>query len=810
MPNFLRDIRFGFRLLRKNPAFAAVAILALALGIGANSAIFSVVYATFLAPLPFPHPEQLVVVWSKYSGHRNVTSTADFLDWQRQTSVFQALATGSNADFNVATGERPERVTGGFVTPGFYSKMIGERPFLGRYLLPDDALPGKDHVVIINHRSWQTRFGSDPHVIGRQIHINGESYTVIGVHPPGSEDRHSGEFTAPLAFTPDQLNRDVHWLLVLGRLKPGVTIAQANADMDAVTRHLAAEYPKSNSGWSASVEPFKNDWLGSDVRTALWLLMGAVGFVLLISCANVASLLMARAIARRKEVALRASLGASPLQLFSQFLAESMVLAVLGGALGIAVAWALIKIIIAIMPPSTLPAEADVRLNLPVLLFTLAAALFTGLLFGCAPGWLAARMNLNEALQGGGSATGFSSRHGLRRLLVIAEFALALSLLAGGGLAIHSLWNVTHVNLGFRSDHVLTFSLPEPPGHFAGAPQISTFYAQLLQRIRALPGVTAVAVSEGMPLRGVNFAMPLQIAGNPHVTDASARPATGFNMVSPDYFKTFGISLVRGRAFTDQDVAGGVPVAIVNEKFVKQFLPGLDPLTQTVLIDQLIPGASKFGPQIPWQIVGVYKDVHNGSRRRDGFPEIDVPFAQSPWPAADVAVRAALDPAILARSIGDIVQSMDPNLALAEVKTMDQLKDATLAPDRFTAALFGGFAALALLLATVGIYGVMSFAVAQRTHEIGVRMALGAGPARVLALILKEGMLLACVGLLLGLFGAYGVGKAMQSLVFHVGALDVPAFAAVAFLLLLAALLACFIPARRATQVDPMQALRRE
>ncbi len=419
-------------------------------------------------------------------------------------------------------------------------------------------------------------------------------------------------------------------------------------------------------------------------------------------------------------------------------------------------------------------------------------------------------MNLNEALQSGGSATGFSGRHGLRRALVIAEFALALSLLAGGGLALHSLWNVTHVNLGFRSDHVLTFSLPEPPGHFAGAPQISTFYTQLLQRIRALPGVTAVAVSEGMPLRGVNFVMPLQVAGNPHVTDASARPATGFNMVSPDYFKTFGISLVRGRAFTDQDVAGGVPVAIVNEKFVKQFLPGLDPLTQTVLIEQLIPGVSKFGPQIPWQIVGVYKDVHNGSRRRDGFPEIDVPFAQSPWPAADVAVRAALDPAILARSIGDIVQSMDPNLALAEVKTMDQLKDATLAPDRFTAALFGGFAALALLLATVGIYGVMSFAVAQRTHEIGVRMALGAGPARVLALILKEGMLLACVGLLLGLFGAYGVGKAMQSLVFHVGALDVPAFAAVTFLLLVAALLACFIPGRRATQVDPMQALRRE
>jgi putative ABC transport system permease protein len=810
MTNFQRDVRFGFRLLRKNPGFAAVAILALALGIGSNTAIFSVLYATLFAALPFPHSEQLVVVWSKFRGNKNVTSSADFLDWQRESLVFQILGTGSNGDFNVSIGERPEPVRGGFVTLGFYSKLIGEKPFLGRYLLPEDFVPGNNHVVIITYQSWQKRFGSDPKIIGRQVHINGELYTVIGVHPQGSEDRHEGEFTAPLVFTPDQMNHDVHRLLILGRLKPGVTIAQANADMDAVTRHLAEIYPKSNAGWSASVEPFKNDFLSSDVRTALWLLMGAVGFVLLISCANVANLLMARATTRRKEVALRASLGASPQQLFSQFLAESLVLAALGGALGIGVAWALVKIIIAIMPPFTLPSEADVQLNLPVLLFTAAATLFTGFLFGCAPGWLAARMNLNEALKGGGRATAFGGRHGFRRSLVIAEFALALSLLAGGGLALHSLWNVAHVNLGFRSDHILTFSLPVPQGRLTDPQQITAFYGQLLERIRALPGVTSVSVSEGMPLRGVKLAMPLQIAGKPHITDSSSRPATGFNMVSPEYFQTFGIRINRGRTFADQDIAGGVPVAIVNEEFAKEFLPGLDPLAQTVLIEQLIPGVSKFGPQIPWQIVGVYQNVHNGGPRSEGFPEIDVPFAQSPWPMADVEVRASLDPAMLTRSIGDIVQSMDPNLPLAEVKTMDQLRDATLAPDRFTAALFGGFAALALLLAAGGIYGVMSFAVAQRTHEIGVRMALGAGPARVLALILKEGMVLACVGLALGLLGACGVGKAMQSITFHVGALDVSAFSAVAAVLLLAALLACFIPAHRATLVDPMQALRQE
>jgi predicted permease len=366
------------------------------------------------------------------------------------------------------------------------------------------------------------------------------------------------------------------------------------------------------------------------------------------------------------------------------------------------------------------------------------------------------------------------------------------------------------VDLGFRSDHILTFSIPEPQGHLTDPQQIITFYRQLLERIQTLPGVTAASASEGMPLQGTNFGMPFQIAGKPNIEDPSARPGAGFSMVSPEYFKAFGIRMERGRAFTDQDVAGGVTVAVVNETFVKKYFAGLDPLTQTVLVEQLIPGVTKLGPPIPWQIVGVYHNVRNGGLRGEGFPEIDVPFAQSPWPQATVAVRASLDPAALTRSIGEIVQSMDPNLPLAEVKTMDQIKDQSLAGDRFAAALFGGFAAVALILAALGIYGVMSFAVAQRTHEIGLRMALGAGRNRVLALILKEGMILACIGLILGLGGAYGVGKAMHSIFYNVGTMDLAAFSAVAAALLLAALLACFIPARRATLVDPMQALRQE
>jgi putative ABC transport system permease protein len=613
-----------------------------------------------------------------------------------------------------------------------------------------------------------------------------------------------------MVFKPEQINHDFHWLLVVARMKPGVTIAQANADMDAVTRHIAEVYPKSNKGWGASVEPLQNDFLNRDVRAALWLLLGAVGFVLLIACANVANLLMARATTRQKEVAVRASLGASRQRLFSQFLAESIALASMGGVLGIALAWALLKAIMALMPPFTLPSEADVRLNGPVLLFTVAATMFAGILFGCAPALQAARMNLNEVLKEGGRSASGSGRHGLRRSLVIAEFALALSLLAGGGLALHSLWNVAHVDLGFRSDHILTFSIPEPQGHLTDPQQITTFYRQLLERIQALPGVTAASASEGMPLQGTNFGMPFQIAGKPNIEDPSARPGAGFSMVSPEYFKAFGISMERGRAFTDQDVAGGVTVAVVNETFVKKYFAGVDPLTQTVLVEQLIPGVTKLGPPIPWQIVGVYHNVRNGGLRGEGFPEINVPFTQSPWPQATIAVRASLDPAALTRSIFEIVQSLDPNLPLAEVKTMDQIKDESLAGDRFAAALFGGFAAVALILAALGIYGVMSFAVAQRTHEIGLRMALGAGPNRVLALILKEGMILACIGLILGLGGAYGVGKAMHSIFYNVGTIDFAAFSAVAAALLLAALLACFIPARRATLVDPMQALRQE
>jgi predicted permease len=459
------------------------------------------------------------------------------------------------------------------------------------------------------------------------------------------------------------------------------------------------------------------------------------------------------------------------------------------------------------MPPFTLPSEADVTLNLPVLLFTLLATTIAGMLFGCAPAWQASRVDPNETLKEGGRSGTGAGRHRLRRSLVVGEFALALTLLAGAGLAIHSFWNLARVDPGFRTDHILTFNLAIPEKRLMQPEQMVAYYKQLVERIESLPGVIRAEAATGMPLQGTNFGMPFTIAGKP-VADPSARPGAGFQMVTPGFFQTFAIQMTKGRAFNDQDTASSVRVAIVNETFVNRYLSGVDPLSQRILVEQLIPGVTKLGPPIEWQIVGVYRNTHNGGIRSAGFPEIDVPFAQSPWPQASMAVRTTGDPAQMSKSIAGAAHSVDPDLALAGVKTMDQIVSESLVGDRFTTALYISFATVALVLAA--IYGVMAFAVAQRTHEIGLRMALGASQDHVLGLILKEGILLAAIGLGIGLVGACFVGRAMRGLLYGVGTIDVAAFSAVAVTLFVAALLACYVPANRAAKVDPMVALRYE
>lgn len=807
MAGLLQNLSFGWRLLRKSPGFTLVALITLALGIGANTAIFSVVYATLLAPMPYPNPDRLVMVWSKVQGGRNGVAAGDFLDWKQQSKSFQDLNAWSGNSFNVATKERPEQIPTQITTPGFY-KMMGVPFSMGRDFLPEEGETGKDHVAVLANRLWR-RLGADPNIIGKQLRINSEPYTVVGVMAPGPTDRLETQLVVPLAFKPDQINHDFHWILVMGRLKPGVSIAAAQADMDVIAGRIAKDYPQSNKGWGISVEPLRNDFFPKDTQRTLWVLMGAVGFVLLIACANVANLLLAKATTRLKEVALRSSLGATRWRIFTQFLTESLVLAVLGGVAGIALSAAMLKVIMVAMPPYTLPSEADVHLSLPVLFFTLATTVIAGILFGCAPAWKASGINLNETLKEGGRSGTGRERHRLRRILVVSEFGLALTLLAGAGLAIRSFWNLTRVDLGVRSDHVLSFALPVPDTHFANSEHIVTFYRQLLEKLQAIPGVSKAEVATGTPIQGTGFGMPFNVVGEPP-KEAGARNGAGFQMVSPDYYQTFGIRMVKGRSFTDRDVEGSPRVAIVNENFARRFLPGVDPIGKRLVVEQLIPGVTKLGPSLEWEIVGVANNVRTNGVRREDFAEIDVPFYQSPWPGMNVAVRTAGDPGEMTKSVAAVISSMDPDLAMDNVKTMDQVIDDSFVGDRFVTALYGTFAAVALVLAAIGIYGVMAFSVAQRTHEIGLRMALGADRREVIRLVLKEGILLAVVGSAIGLVGACFVGRAMSGVLFRVGTVDFGAFTAVSVTLLLAALLACYVPAQRAAKVDPMVALRYE
>jgi putative ABC transport system permease protein len=637
--------------------------------------------------------------------------------------------------------------------------------------------------------------------------MNGEPYTVVGVLPPGQQDRMSNQLWVPLTLKPEQINHDFHWLLVMGRMKHGVTIQQAQADMDSVTKHIAEIYPP-NKGWSSSVEPLKNDFMPRETQTSLWLLMGGVGFVLLIACANVANLLLARGTVRQREIAVRASLGASRGQLFGQLVTESLGLALMGGIAGVGLGWGILKAVTAYMPANTLPSEAEVTLSLPVLLFTLGATVLVGILAGCAPAWQASRLDLNEILKQSGRS--FSSgRQWLRRALVVGEFAVALTLLAGAGLAIHSFWRLTRLDLGVRTDHILTFYLPVPQGRLTKPEEIRNFYGQLLARIQAVPGVASTSAATGRPLEWTGFGMQFSLAGKP-VADPSARPGAGWQMVTPGYFETFGVRVVRGRAIGEHDLAGGVRVAMVDEDFVRQYLKGVDPLQQRLMVEELIPGVTKLGAPVEWQIVGVFHTVLYGGRPSPDSAVIYVPFWQSLWPQAEIAVRTHGDPASMTKSIAAAIHSIDPELPMANPETMEQVLDESRAGDRFGTVLYGSFAGVALLLAVLGIYGVMAFLVEQRTHEIGLRMALGAGRGHVLRLVVGEGMALAAAGLVLGLVGAWLVGRTMQSMLYGVTAIDYGAFSVVGAVLLSSALLACYVPAHRAAWVDPMAALRQE
>ena len=812
MSSILRDLRHGVQLLLKHRGFAAVAVLTLALGVGATTALFSVVYAVF-EPMPYPKPDQLVMVWSTINtasmqGERNSVSPGDYLDWKQRSTSFQAMGAWSGGSYNVATNDRPEQIDGSPRTPGFFT-MEGIPLLLGRDFVAEEGEPGKDHVVILSNRLWTKYFGADPQIIGRQIRMNSEPYTVVGVLRPGMYDRLPMQLWVPLAFTPEEKNHDAHFILVMARLKDGVSIEQAQTEMNGIAAQLQNEYPKSNANWGISVQPLHLNFLEKSTRRNLWMLLGAVGFLLLIGCVNVANLLLARGTARQREVALRAALGASRVRLFNQFLIESFVLAFLGGGLGIVLASLILDGMQAVMPPvgTMLPSEADIRISVPVLLFTLGLTTVSGLLFGTGPALQATRLDLNEVLKSGGRTGSTGRRRNALRLLVIAEFSLALTLLASGGLAFKGFWNLTQVDLGIRPEHVLTFQLPVPQRRLVEPDRIRSYYGQVLEKIEAVPGVKRVAAMTGVPARGPFFGMMISVVGQP-VVNPSDRPGSAFQMVTPGCFEALGIRLINGRNLDERDTATSPRVAVVNETFVKRFLSGVDPLTQRIAVDEITPGGPS-GKQVEWQIVGVFHNTRGAGIRED-YPEMTVPFSQSPWPQASIVVRGEGDPKAMIKSIAVAVNAVDPDLPLAGVKTVDEIVGESLAIDRFSTVLFASFATLGLLLAAVGIYGVMAFTVAQRTHEFGIRMALGAQRSRVINQVLKEGALLAGLGTVIGLGGAYLVGRAMQSTLYGVGAMDGRAFVLLSLLLIVVALFASLFPAMRASRVEPMSALRAE
>ena len=596
----------------------------------------------------------------------------------------------------------------------------------------------------------------------------------------------------------------------MGRLKPGVTIKQAQQNMDAVTAHIAQMYPKSDEGWGAYVEPLKNDFMPKDRIKMLWLLLGAVGFVLLIACVNVANLLLARGMTRQKELAVRSALGARRRTIFGQLLNREPACSPSPAEhLASASAMPCCKASSRPCRATRCPPRPICASTFPSCSSLLPRPRLAGLLAGSAPAWYASRVDPAEALKEGGRTGTGAAKHLLRRILVVGEFALALTLLAGAGLTIHSFWNLAHVDLGLKTDHVLTFYLPVPESRSKDPNQMTAYYRDILAHIAVVPGVTHATVMTGNPIYGGGFGMPFTLEGGPTYANPSQRPGTGFGMVTPDYLQTFGIQMLSGRSFTDDDTAASIKVAIVNQDFVNKYLKGKDPLRQRVLVEQLIPGVTKLGPYVAWQIVGTYHNVHTADQREEN-PQMLIPFWQIPWPQAAFGVRTREDPSTMVKSVAAAVHAVDPAVALAEPKTLDQVVDESMDNERFTLILFTSFAVVALFLAALGIYGVMAFSVAQRAHEIALRMALGATRNRVVALVIRDGIVLSTIGLALGLIGAYFVGRAMQSMLFGVSALDLSAFGSGGAVLLATALVACFLPARRAASVEPMGVLRTE
>jgi len=811
MESLGQDLRYGLRVLLRAPGFSAAAAIALALGIGANSAIFSVVQAVLLTAPPYRDPDRLVMVWEHNrprAKQSNVVSPANFLDWREQSSAFSAMAALYDSLTHLTGAGDPEELPFQGVSANLFS-TLGVQAELGRSFSAADGQAESEPVVVLSHELWQRRFGSDPALIGRSVTLSGKSRTVIGVLPPGfhlfvKEMSLTGkppQLWMPIAFEPEDRIRRGRYLRAIARLAPGVSLEQAQSQMDTIARRLERQYPDFNTGWGVRVVPLASQLTG-EIRPALLVLLGAVGFVLLIACANVANLLLARAATRSREIAIRRAIGAGRGRIVRQLLTESTLLAVVGGALGLLLAqWGLQSLLA--LTPADLLGVHQVDLDWVVLGFTLALSLLTGLLFGSAPAWALSRPSLVDPLKDGGrGAPRGAQRMEPRSLLVIAEAALTLVLLVGAGLMIRTVWQLQSVDPGFQADNLLTARILLPSSKYGEEQQRIAFFRQLVERAEALPGVRAAGAVNFLPLAGPGSATSIVVEDHP-APPAGEEPVADVRVITPGYFRTMGIPLLHGRNFSARETTEMSHVVLINQTMARQLWPGKDPLGRRVTIhmkDENVPSA----------IIGVVGDI-----RHDG---LDVPVRSMVyWPHPELAtswmtlvIRTGSDPLSLAPSVQRAVLELDRELPIADVRTMAQLLAHSLARVRFATLLLVLFALVALALAAVGIYGVMSYAVAVRTREIGIRMALGARAADVLRLILGRAVILVGVGLGLGLVAALALTRLMESLLYGVSATDPVTFLSIPLLLMAVALIACYVPARRAARVDPMIALRCE
>ncbi len=813
MPRLFQEIKYALRTLRKRPAFSIITVIVLALGIGANTAIFSVVNAVLLRPLPFDQPDRLVRIWhvpppKSFPGMKKFSvSPANYLDWKAQNRSLEAMAIYQGGNFTLTGTGEPQAVLGAVVSPDFFS-VLRAKPLIGRVFTQDEGRQEAGKLVILSEPFWRTNFASNRDVVGQTIHFDGEVYTVIGVMPASFS--YPAYNPPPKFWTAMQWDakeaaiRGTHNYSVIGRLKPGVSLNQAQSELSTIAARLEKQYPVDDTGWGALIVPLREELVG-DVKPALLVLLGAVAFVLLISCANVANLVLAATLARGKELAIRTALGASRANLIRQVVLETVLLALAGGVVGLAFAHFGVQLIVNFLTDQ-LPRLNEISVDATVLAFTFGVSLLTGLLSGLLPAWRFAKADVNEALkQGVGRTSTESGGKRMRSVLVIAEVALSLMLLVGAGLMIRTFYHLQQTNPGIDAHNVLTMRVPLPKANYPKPEQSRAFYKLALEKVRALPGVESAAVVDSLPLQG-GSTQPIMIEGRP-LLQMSDQPEVPIRNIGPTYLKTMHVPVVRGRDFADSDTVGTTPVILISQSLAKEFFPNEDPIGKHISLE-LVDRYFEI-PSTPRQVVGIVGDVKlDGLDSDRSMAAVYTPFEQLPTRGQNIVVRTSNDPTSIVSAVSNVIHSIDPSQTMVDVMTMDAVVAASIAQRRFTMLLLVTFAGLALVLAAVGIYSVLSYAVRRRVREIGIRMALGAQVRDVVQMIVADGMKPALVGVAIGFAGALALGRVLASVIYGVSSRDALTFASVSVILLTVAFLASAVPAWRAAQVEPVRTLR--